>query len=59
MNQNFDEIRPYRDEEVHPVLMKLTKEPQLLALFPKLFPDIPAQQIVDFLQSIYACADGR
>ncbi|MDR3705507.1 MAG: 1-acyl-sn-glycerol-3-phosphate acyltransferase [Paludibacteraceae bacterium] len=54
---NFDEIRPYRDEEVHPVLMKLTKEPQLLALFPKLFPDIPTQQIVDFLQSIYTVKD--
>jgi hypothetical protein len=54
---NFDEIRPYRDEEVHPVLMKLTKEPQLLALFPKLFPDIPSQQIVDFLQNIYTVKD--
>jgi len=54
MEQHFDfeEIRPYRDNEINGVLMELTKEPKLLALLPRLFPTIPSNKLIENLQKI-------
>lgn len=54
---DFDDIRPYRDAEVHTVLTELVKEPQLMALIPLLLPNTPATQVVDSLLNTHTVAD--
>ncbi|MDR1678279.1 MAG: acyltransferase [Prevotellaceae bacterium] len=51
-NYNFDEIRPYRDNEVHAVLVELLKEPQLLGILAHIFPETPIDLLVERLKSI-------
>lgn len=49
---NFDEIRPYHDDEVPGVLMNLTQEPQLLNMLEKVYPEVSLEQIIALLQGI-------
>ena len=50
---NFDEIRPYRDEEVHEVLMRLLQEPALINALPLLFPTIPTNDLLEQIKHIH------
>lgn len=54
---NFDDIRPYRDDEVQAVLLELTREPKMLALLSKLLPHIPVEKTVEILQQHRTIAD--
>jgi hypothetical protein len=49
---DFEEIRSYRDDEVHAVLMRLTHDPAFLQMLPTLFPDQDINRIITFLQSM-------
>lgn len=50
---DFEDIRPYRDAEVHTVLMQLTQEPKFMSLLPVLMPNIPTEQLLAKLQNTY------
>jgi hypothetical protein len=54
---DFDEIRPYRDNEVHDVLMRLVKEPALMANLPAVFPSIPMDEIIKKIETIHTVQD--
>lgn len=42
---SFDEIRPYRDEEVNKVLARIANKPSFLKLAPYMFPHLKAKEI--------------
>ena len=42
---SFEEIRPYRDEEVNEVLKGIAKKPSFLKLAPFMFPHLTAEEI--------------
>lgn len=54
---NFDEIRPYRDNEAHEALIHLVEQPQLVSMIPVLFPHVPAELIVEKLKTIQTIDD--
>ncbi len=54
---NFDEIRPYRDHEIHDKLMQLLQVPELIATLPSIFPNMPVNDILKQLENIYTVQD--
>lgn len=52
MSKKFDEIRPFRDEEVAGVIESLCKVPYFIGILGKLFPDMPTETIVAKLRSL-------
>ena len=54
---DFEEIRPYRDNEIHDKLMQLIKEPALINSLPKIFPSIPVEDIINQLKNIHTVQD--
>ncbi len=51
-DQEYNEIRPYRDNEIHEVIKALTKEEAFKTLLQFLFPQIPANDFTQKLLSI-------
>ncbi|WP_075591652.1 1-acyl-sn-glycerol-3-phosphate acyltransferase [Labilibacter marinus] len=51
-DQEFIEIRPYRDNEIHQVMEQLMKEESFVGLLKYLFPNIPFDDFVNRLLSI-------
>ena len=51
-DQDFNEIRPYRDNEIHQVFEQLMKEDSFIELLKYLFPHIPINDFVNQLLSI-------
>ncbi len=49
---DFEEIRSYRDDEVHKVLMRLTHDPAFITMLPTLFPGRDISQVITFLQGM-------
>lgn len=52
MEENFDSIRPFNDEEVPGVIARLIKEPILIKLLQLALPDVPFEKIVETLHKI-------
>jgi Acyltransferase len=48
----YDEIRPYRDEEVHEVIVRLLQDPQFCAILPLAAPAIPFETMKEHLLKI-------
>lgn len=53
IQNNFDEIRPYNDEEVHTVLSRLVEEPSFVEVVKKAIPFFPFDQLKQTLLSIH------
>lgn len=51
-DQEYNEIRPYRDNEIHEVIKVLTKEESFKTLLQFLFPHIPVNDFIEKLLSI-------
>ncbi len=51
-DQEYNEIRPYRDSEIHEVIKALTKEDSFKTLLQFLFPQIPVNEFTQKLLSI-------
>ncbi len=51
-DQDFDSIRPYRDNEMHEVFEQLMKEESFIELLKYLFPQIPIKDFVNKLLSL-------
>lgn len=49
---DFDPIRPYRDDEIHRVFERLTREQRFLKLLQFLFPNVPTDAFVAKLMHI-------
>ena len=49
---NFDEIRPYHDEEVHDKIKSLLKEEQFLGVIQQVNPDMPLEDFKQKMQRI-------
>ncbi len=54
---DFEEIRSYRDDEVHKVLMRLTHDASFLKMMPELFPGQDIAKILELLQSLQTIWD--
>jgi len=54
---NYDEIRPYRDEEVHEVFKHTVTEPELKTVLAYLFPHKPVEEIINFMLSFRSVYD--
>ncbi len=51
-NQKFDEIRPFRDNEVAEVIKSLCEVPYFLNILGRLIPNVPVEAIVAKLKSL-------
>ncbi|WP_027472483.1 1-acyl-sn-glycerol-3-phosphate acyltransferase [Saccharicrinis fermentans] len=51
-DQEFNELRPYRDHEIHQVFQQLLKEESFIELLKYLFPHVPINDFVNQLLSI-------
>ena len=51
-DQDFNEIRPYRDNEIHAVFEQLMQEESFIDLLKYLFPQIPSQDFTQKLLSL-------
>ncbi len=49
---DFEEIRSYRDNEVHDTFMRLTTDPAFLKILPAIFPGKDPQEMIAFLRSL-------
>lgn len=49
--QNFDDIRPFRDDELHAHLEELSRQPEMIMLLKRLFPKRTRQNIIETLNS--------
>ncbi len=54
---DFEEIRPYRDEEISGVIAQLLQEPAFMSMLPKLFKETELEQILELLKNIHTVAD--
>jgi hypothetical protein len=54
MNTSFDfeDIRPYNDEEINPALNRITAEPIFQNILDYLFPDRPNEEIISEINTI-------
>ncbi len=54
MNRSFDfeDIRPYNDEEINPALRRITAEPVFQNVLDYLFPDRPNEEIISEIHTI-------
>ncbi len=57
MNYDFEEIRCYRDEEVHEVLSRLIEEKQFMKVLSTVYPLLPKEVIKQRLLSFHANYD--
>ncbi len=55
--KNFDEIRPFRDEEVNPVLMRLVEDPSFKKLASLFYPEMPLAEIKKIFAGIHSLHD--
>lgn len=56
-NPDFDQIRPFRDEEVSAAIDKLVNEPYFVRMIPALFPGTPVEAIIAKLRSVKCIED--
>jgi hypothetical protein len=49
---DFDEIRPFRDHEIHDKIVQLIREPIILDALPKFFPLVPIDVLIEKLLNI-------
>jgi hypothetical protein len=56
-NYNYDDIRPYNDNEVHSVFEKITKEPELIPVLKYVFPDKQISDVIELLLSMSSVYD--
>lgn len=52
--QNFDDIRPFHDEEVHDVLKRLVEDPTFEAVVTKAIPFISYEELKQILLSVHS-----
>ena len=52
--QDFEDIRPYKDEEVHQVLLQLTEHPRFQQLLGHFYPPAQATYILEGLQKLHS-----
>jgi hypothetical protein len=52
--KNFDDIRPFYDGEINEELRKLSREPQLIMILKRLFPQRSRKNLVNLLSSFYS-----
>jgi hypothetical protein len=57
MTPDFEEIRCYRDEEVHEVLSRLIEEKQFMKVLSTVYPLLPKEVIKQRLLSFHANYD--
>jgi 1-acyl-sn-glycerol-3-phosphate acyltransferase len=50
-SQNFDDIRPYNDDEVQYALRKLTDQPQFTQILSNIFPNQSTEKTIELLHS--------
>lgn len=55
--KNFDEIRPYKDEEVNRVLMALVENPSFKKLASLFYPELPLEEIRKIFSGINSLHD--
>ena len=55
--KNFDEIRPYKDEEVNRVLMALVENPSFKKLASLFYPELPLEEIRNIFSGIHSLHD--
>ncbi len=55
--KNFDEIRPYRDEEVNAVLMHLVEDSSFKKLASLFYPELPLAEIKKIFSEIHSLHD--
>jgi len=55
--QKYDEIRPYRDEEVPEVINRLLQDPQFCSIMPKANPEIPVEVMKVQLRKIKSISE--
>lgn len=51
-NADFEEIRPFHDDEVGSVIEKLCNEPYFVRMIPALFPSLPVEAVVAKLKTV-------
>ncbi len=56
-NYNFDDIRPFRDNEVEPVINSLCQVPYFIGILGKLFPGANPADIVAKLKTLHSVSD--
>lgn len=54
---DFEAIRPFRDEEINAKMVEMTTNPDVLAFFPKIFPNTSIEDMVKILRSIHSVHD--
>ncbi len=52
MNQDFDQIRSYTDEELPHVLKQLEQEPDFMRLIKFLYPEVPTEAFINKINNI-------
>lgn len=57
MTTDFDDIRPYSDEEIPSVLKELVKEPHVKAIFAQFFPEMTEEIITEKVEQIKTSTD--
>ena len=55
--KNFEEIRPYKDEEVNHVLLKLVENPSFKKLATLFYPEMPLDEIKKIFSGIHSLHD--
>lgn len=50
-SQNFDDIRPYNNDEVQYALRRLTDQPQFIQILSNIFPNQPTEKTIELLHS--------
>lgn len=56
-NTEFEDIRPYYDEEVNAALKRIVSEPEFAVLTDYLFPDTPKENIISTISNIHTAAE--
>lgn len=56
-NPKFTDIRPFRDNEVHDVIMSLCEVPYFLKVLSRIIPNIPVEAIVAKLKSLHTVSE--
>lgn len=57
MIDNFDDIRPYRDDEVNDAMCRITADPLFPIISNYVYPDRTPQDVADFMRSIQTVQD--
>lgn len=56
-NYNFDDIRPFRDDEVPAVIQSLCAVPYFVGIIGKLFPQLPTDAVVARLKTVRSVSE--